>query len=338
MSRDVAAGESITLYAEFYDVDTEGNRALRDPDATPTVSIYDAFNDPRSSNTDLVTDALVYRATSTKVTTGIYRYTYTVPSSQITNWWFDLWEAELDGEAISGVMQFLVEDSDEGTSPLTNNLVIQITLDDSISDTDGNSLEEDYVFWFLTTMDPMYSDPVKLRTYAGAWLSSIPDETLMLMLYESSVLADDITPTAFSKNNPVFSNARSRFVTADAALRLLSLPVNQGGMTKSLGDFMVKREGASFIDMIGRLEKDRNTWELVVNAGGWIGPGESWGPVIAVKGEYDPDRPRIGRRWTAPGNGVPLVNTKVRPDGRRLYYNTYKNRGVSGTFEDEDND
>jgi hypothetical protein len=338
MSRSVAAGSSITLYAEFYDVDTDGNRSLVDPDTTPVVSIYDAFHDPRSSGT-VSGDALIYQAASTQVTTGIYRYVYTVSSNQITNWWFDVWEATLDGETLTGVMQFLVTGDDEGTTPLSENFVVQITLDGSIGDTSGNTLEEDYEFWFLTTMNPMYSDPVRLRTYAGSWLSAIPDETLMLMLYESSVLADDITPDAMSKNNPVYNNARTRFVTADAAMRLLSLPVNQGGMTKMLGDMLVKREGAAFIDMIDRIKKDRDTWEQVVNACGWIGPGESWEPISVSKGQYDPDRRNIGRRWTVPGNStVPIVNAKQRPNGRNLYEFTHKSVPGSGSSTDEDLD
>ena len=49
MAREIANGETITLYAEFYELDTSGNKVLKDPDSTPVVSIYNAFNDPRGS-------------------------------------------------------------------------------------------------------------------------------------------------------------------------------------------------------------------------------------------------------------------------------------------------
>lgn len=326
MSREVEAGESITLYAEFYTLDPSGNKVLVDPDDTPVVSIYNALNDPRDSNTDLSADALVYQATSTQVTTGIYSYTYTVPSSVMSNFWFDRWEAEINGIDGVAVMQFYVIGTDAGTTPLANNFVIQITLDSTIADADGNTLEEAYEFWFTTTFSPMYSDPTLLRLYVGNWISQVPDETLMLMLYESSKLADDITPIGCSKT-AYYKNARSRFVTYDAALRLLSLPINQGGKTKSLGDLFVKLEGSSFIDLLDRLLKEREEWFRVVNACGDIVPGESLPPITAVKGRYDPDRRKMGRRWDPVGIGqIPAANDKHIEYGRRLYSFYYNNR------------
>jgi hypothetical protein len=319
MAREVESGSQIILYAEFYELDTEGNRVLTDPDTTPLVSIYDAFHDPRSSSIDLINDSRVYRTSATQVTTGIYSYAYTVPSSQITAYWFDRWEATIGGTSGEAVMQFLVVGADVGSTPLQNNFVIQIILDSTVSDTDGNTLGEDYEFWFTTEFDPMYSDPVLLRLYAGNWLSQVPDETLMLMLYESSKLADDITPPGCSQTT-YYKNARSRFVTYDAALRLLSLPINQGGKTKSLGDLFVKNEGASFIDLLDRLLKERDEWFRVVNACGEIAPGESLPPITTVKGRFDPDRRPIGRRWDSPGrNDIPGANDKHILFGRRLY-------------------
>lgn len=338
MSREVEAGSSITLYAEFYDVDVTGNKVLKDPDTTPLVSIYDALHDPRDSSTNLSGDARVYRTSATQVTTGIYSYTYTVPSNQITNWWFDMWEATIDGLSGSAVMQFLVSGTDSGTTPLGYNMIVQVTLDSSIADTDGNELGDDYEFWFTTQFDPMYSDPVLIKLYAGNWVKEIPDETLLLMLYESSKLADDITPANITINTDFYNNARSRFVTADAVLRLLSIPVNQGGLTKQLGDLMVKRDGASFMDMINRIQKERDEWYRVVNAGGNIGPGESLGPMTVVKGERDPDRLNAGRLWIRPGAyDQPGANTRVSSHGKRLQQYTNMPWKNSRTSNSEDN-
>lgn len=334
MSRSVAAGSTIVLYCEFYSIDVTGNKVLKNPDSTPLVSIYDALHDPRDSSVDS-TDALIYRASSTQVTTGIYRYSYSVPSNQITNWWFDLWEATIDGISGSAVMQFLVEGDDEGTTPLTTNLLVSITLADTIADTDGNTLEDDYEFWFTTEFSPMYSDPTLVRLYAGNWIQEISDETLSLMLYESSKLADDITPEGITIYTAFYNNARTRFVTLDAIFRLLSIPINQGGMTKSLGDLLVKREGASFIDMLNRAEKERDEWERVVNAGGNIGPGESFGPISVIKGQYDPDRYNAGRLWLRPtSNDMSGANSRIQVPGKRLFKYTMSNN--LPTREDRD--
>lgn len=334
MSRSVAAGSTILLYCEFYTIDVTGNKVLKNPDTPPLVSIYDALHDPRDSSITSG-DALIYRASSTQVTTGIYRYSYTVPSNQITNWWFDLWEATIDGIAGSAVMQFLVEGDDEGTTPLTTNLLVTITLSDTIADTDGNTLEDDYEFWFTTEFSPMYSDPTLLRLYTGNWIRDISDETLSLMLYESSKLADDITPAGITINTTFYNNARTRFVTIDAMFRLLSIPMNQGGMTKSLGDLLVKREGASFIDMLNRAQKERDEWYRVVNSGGNIGPGESFGPISVIKGQYDPDRYNAGRLWIRPGAYDQAgANSRIKVAGKRLYKYTMSNN--TPTNEDRD--
>lgn len=324
MAREVDSGSTIVLYAEFYNFDINGNKVLTDPDAIPVISIYDPFHDPRESGTDLVADARAYRQTTTQITTGVYSYSYTVPSNQITNWWFDLWEADMSGLSGSAVMQFLVQGTDVGTTPLSNNMIVQVTIDSSITDVDGNELGENYEFWFTTSFDPMYSDPVLVKMYAGNWIRDISDETLFLMLYESSKLADDITPTNITINTAFYNNARSRFVTADSVLRLLSAPVMQGGMTKQLGDLLVKRDGATFIDMVNRINKDRDEWYRVVNSGGNIGPGESFAPISTVKGDCDPDRRNAGRLWIRPGAYEnPTANGRTPVDGRRLYKYTY---------------
>lgn len=333
MSRTVESGNSIILYAEFYELDSEGNKVLIDPDSIPLVSIYDAFHDPRGSSIDLESDAIVYQDSATQVTTGIYSYTYTVAASQMTNNWFDRWEAAIGGVDGVAVMQFLVVGDDAGTTPLSENYVVQIILDSTISDDEGNTLEEDYEFWFTTQFDPMYSDPTLLRLHVGNWVSQIPDETLMLMLYESSKFADDITPTGRTKDS-YYKNARTRFVTYDAALRLLSIPVNQGGKTKSLGDLYVKTEGASFVNILGGLLSERDEWFRIVNAYTTIAPGESYDPIYAVKGHFDPDRRKTGRLWDPVGQGeIPAANDKHVKEGRRLYSYYYKNRSGTGNLD-----
>lgn len=337
MSREVIAGETIRLYIEIYDIDPTGNKVLKNADSLPVVSIYDPLHDPRDTSTTSG-DATVYRANSTLLSTGIYYYDYTSPSGVITNYYFDVWEASIGGLTGSAVMQFLVVGTDAGATPLDYNYIVEVTIDSTVADTDGNTLESNYEFWFTTAFNPMYSDPTLLKLYVGNWITSIPDETLMLMLYESSKLADDITPTGKCQTS-YFQNARSRFVTYDAALRLLSLPVNQGGMAKSLGDLFVKREGTAFIDLLDRLLKERDEWLRIVNAWDDLAPGESGAPIVAVKGQFDPDRPLIGRRWDyqLPGSqNIPGMNDKHIIYGRRLYSYYFNSNLGSASYRKED--
>ena len=311
--REVTSGETISLVAEFFRFDTTGNKIMMDPDSTPLVSIYDPLHDPRDSSTNLVTDAVVYEQAATKITTGIYQYEFTTDSDLDTNWWFDVWTAEVDG--IEGIahMQFLVLGDMQSLPVLASNQLITVTLDSTIEDVDGNLLGEDYSFSFITTFDPFYSDPKLMRLYGGSWVAAIDDATLSLMVYEASKEADWITPPYVVLNGRTFYEARKNYVTYNALLKMLEMPINQGGMTKMLGDLLVKREGASFIDMINRLTDNKRKWEAVVNDGGNTGLGQSRPPVITSKGILDPNRRDIGRLWvTPPESHWPGANGKSR--------------------------
>ncbi|NBX51513.1 hypothetical protein EBT25_16680, partial [bacterium] len=135
MARQVSAGETITLIAEFFTFNSSGNKVLEDPDSTPLVSIYDAFHDPRDSSTNLSADALIYQATATRLERGIYGYEYTVPATQQTNYWFDMWEATVDEIDGTAHMQFLVfGDSEVESVPvLSNNMMVTVELDSTVA-------------------------------------------------------------------------------------------------------------------------------------------------------------------------------------------------------------
>lgn len=311
--REVSSGETITLTAEFFRFDTSGNKIMMDPDDTPLVSIYDPLHDPRDSSTDLVADAAIYQQAATKLTTGIYQYSYTTDADLDTNWWFDLWEATVDGISGSAHMQFLILGDSSSSPVLSSNQLITVTLASTIEDTSGIPLGEDYSFAFITTFNPFYSDPKLMRAYAGSWISAVGDDTLSLMIYEASKEADLITPPYVEKNARIFYEARKNYTTYNAILKLVEMPINQGGMTKMLGDLLVKREGANFLDMIERITDNKRKWEAVVNDGGDTGLNQSRPPRITSKGILDPDRRQIGRLWVTPNQGDwPGANGKSR--------------------------
>ena len=320
MSREVTAGESITLIAEFFVFDTDGNKRFIDPDSTPLVSIYDPESDPRDSSTDLVNDAAIYQQAATRLMKGIYSYEYlTDVAIQDTDYWFDMWEATIDGTSGTAHMQFLIIGATEFVNILAPNILVTVVLDSSISDTDGNELGEDYEFSFITVFNPFYSDPKLIRAYAGQWVSAVDDATISLLIYEASKEADLITPRYINKYGAVFLEARKNFTTYSTILRMLELPVNQGGMTKMLGDLLVKREGQNFIDMINRCRQNKQEYAHIVNNAGWVGAGESRPPVITAKGILDPDRKDIGRLWVNPGEAWPVANGQIRQNPYRRH-------------------
>jgi hypothetical protein len=171
---------------------------------------------------------------------------------------------------------------------------------------------------FSTEYDPYYSSPDLIRLECGAWVESIPDDTISLMIHWSSIEAQSI---ALGPLGNMFELAKTKFVTFDAALRLLMLPASVGGKRKTLGDLMISND-SSALDMIQELKDARDEWWRVVNAKGSIVPGQSFAPEVAVKGKYDPDRRRVGRLWWNPADyfyAQPAGNIRLRMAGQRKY-------------------
>ena len=62
-----------------------------------------------------------------------------------------------------------------------------------------------------------------------------------------------------------------------------------------------------------------------------VDAGEIRAYVESTWGEYDPDRPSIGRLWESTEGGgltrrTPAANTRIRPIGQRRFKRTYKKR------------
>ena len=331
------AAQVITLYAIF----TDQTGALVDPDAIPSVYIYDESVD--SATVESEADAATYTSalsgplTATQVSTGYYKLDYTIPSGSTAGDWHDVWVASVDSVDAGDVLQFKVYTATAvKVEAVGVNTMIVITLDSTIANLAGDStLGSDQTLHYTTTYSPLYASPDLMRMELGTWMDALPDNTLALIAHWSSKEADFING-ARPKNMQDYVFARSRFVIYDAALKCLSIPgagalsagsASSSGGKKQLGDLLIQgassssgTSGTSVDDeIIDHFLTQREGWFRVVNAGGNIVPGGGFSPAVAKKGIYDPNRPAMGRLWDNPREhhyAQPTVNRRASYRGR----------------------
>ena len=103
MARSTYQDGSVDLIAQF----TDGNGTLIDPDTTPVIDIFPPNYDPDlSSTTD--SDALLLGQTTTKVSTGVYLYTYTTAPDAETGTYYDRWRWTEDSISLDYRFEFTV--------------------------------------------------------------------------------------------------------------------------------------------------------------------------------------------------------------------------------------
>ena len=310
----VPVGQEVTLRAIF----TDGCGKPIDVDATfPDVYLYAPDNVPSDIDAEVTggfatATASVESANVTKLATGYYEITYTVPLGTEAGSWVDIWHSEINSIETYSYFNFTaMERGKVAIQSLQPNSLIVILLSEDIEDTDGNSLGHEVQLTFSTTYTPYYASPDLLRLECGGILDGIPDDTLSLMIHWSSIESDAWSKGTAGKGK-LFRTARTKFVTYDAVLRCLMLPADIGGKTKSLGDLMISNN-SDFASTIKELKKARDEWKRVVNSGGTIVPGQSFAPSVAVKGGSRNDRVNFGREWHKPsevGFAVPTQNAK----------------------------
>ena len=211
MARSAQQGTIVTLYIQI--LDRFG--VLQDSEIDPTVSIYDFDSDPRQSGSTTA-EAIVLNASQTSLgavgqqgiylmvreAQGIYSYQYDIALDAHVGTWFDVWTFTLDGAAQTFYGQWNTLASASTTDPnsivdvtntlLMNNVII-VTLDASIAATDGSTLGEDFEYYFTTKYNPLHATTKQVRVRAGAYLQTVPDDTINLAIFEASREADAIT-------------------------------------------------------------------------------------------------------------------------------------------------
>lgn len=337
-------GDIIVLTAVF--LDAAGNE--EDP-TDLTLSIYPPGFNPESEGVTTA-DAWVYGVTlnspgsgpevsaETVVRTseGRYQYSFRVPEDADLGTSFDRWQATLDLEELDETFTFVVVGGGSvGTTYLYENNLVNIKLDSTIASLTGETLGEDNYFYFTTTYNPLYASARQARLEMGPFVSDLPDDTINLALFESSLAADINSFQVSSKNPKYMKYAKQRYTLIRAEIMLLRAMTGDPSankMSKKLGDFYVSRDGNlnAIQNRIDDLEKELKEWRKAVRTGGDIATGASLRPQYAVKGKYAEDAICVGRQWQpttsiCSPNENPAGNYK-RPVTSRKCLKTYKNR------------
>jgi hypothetical protein len=325
MRDPVRIGDNILLRACF--TDSEGDPIEA---SGVTVSLFEPGLDPSSD------PATVSGLSPTYIGEGVFEVEVTASAPGGT--WIDQWTGTILGTQTSVNLSYGVLDSgaiyEYPKFGLYKNNLVEITLDSSISSSSGTSLLEDFVSRFTTEYTPLWSSIRKVRLEAGGLLGNILDDTINLAILEASLEADTIS-FAGVKNNKLFYHARREYVTCRAGQMLASNILASGGILKSklLSDFRVDYDTQGLLELLDKLGDRCKRWESQVMSGGET--RYSRRPRGVVKGELDPDRPKVGRLWTSHQPGEkPIGNTKGLPVGSRRRRRGYVPRN-RGTKKDE---
>jgi len=217
----------------------------------------------------------------------------------------------------------------------TNNIVT-VTLDKDIEDLSGNSLGSDYEFFFTTTYDPLYTHLRRIRLDLGSYIANVPDETIMLAIFEASIYAVRNVFDTSGVNQTYFNFARREYATCLTELILIRGLLGDTSfsnrMSKTLGDLSVSRSGPgkSLADKETDLEQCVARWQVVLQSNGELSPDTSQLPGHAVKGSSAPDAIGVGREWEPTDTSgaayqQPLGNNYVQITGRR-WMRTFRKR------------
>lgn len=331
------AGETIVLRAVFKD----GAGNLITPDSVPDVYIYDPSIDSDTRDAEIEAEtyasAIAGPLTPTAISTGFYSLSYSIPTGEEVGTWSDVWAVTVNGVLNQATLSFTVEEEiDIDDQDIGNNIMLIVELSSDIQDEDGNALDDTQLF-YTTTYYPFYASPDQVRVQVGPWISYMTDEALALLIHWSSQEVDFINKAL--SNHSKYAFARTMFVVFDTALKVLNQPgagLTAGyasGRKKKLGDLEIT-DGTPNVQISDRIYEfvlnNRNEWWRVVNAGGNIVPGESFGIATGIKGEWNEEYFQRGRLWLDPAEynyDVNAANAKAVPSGKRLQRFHYNRTG-----------
>ena len=296
------------------------------------VSLFEPGLNP---NTDIPTASGL---TPSYLGEGIYQLEITAQAPGGT--WTDKWTGNILGTETTANFSFEVLDSgailEAPVFGATQNNLIEVTLTSGVAGLNGRSLDSEHSFFFTTELAPVYSDPRKVRLDAGGFIGSISDYSIWMAILETSLEVDAITFTPQIANLKLFQHARREYTTCKAASLLAMNVMGTGGIlqSKRLADFQVDYDTSAVQDMLDEWRNKCRKWQPQIEAGG--GLRHSRMPRGVIKGELDPDRPKIGRGWSEVATGeMPIGNKRTLPVGRRRYKKTYRSRKSKKGYGDE---
>jgi len=300
MNREVIAGQEIDLRVRFKD-------DLGDPAVASGVWIH--IFEPGVDTSEEVNAFVSSSGQVEYIGEGIFEYSFTTPGTATEGTWSDLWSGILNGQVISEEFNFEVYNAGELeylTNQLYNNNLVEVTLSSGIMATDGTYLDDGYSFEFLTETDPAYTNLRKVKLEIGSYLEDLSDLTLQLAIFEASLEVDQISFET-DQNTEFYQHARREWTTCKVAFTLLDNIASHGLKSKTLDNLHVEYDTNAVNRTILRIMDCLQKWEPQVIAGGYALDAQQ--PVRFVKGEYDYDRPIVGRMW-APTNDNAGVSDK----------------------------
>lgn len=208
---------------------------------------------------------------------------------------------------------------------LHTNELITVTLDKTIKNTLGISLGSNYVFTFTTTYNPMYCTYRRLQLMIGAYINELEIDTVNLAIHFASLESDSYAWNKENLDDEWYKFARSQWVCCRAAEILLMNVLGKSGdlKAKSLGDLKVEYNTSNNSNIpLQKAQECLAKWEGALIAGG----RQVQSPSMVVKGEYDPDRPPVGRGWVHSRGDIaatPVSNNKYLFNSSRRYRNIY---------------
>jgi len=367
MSRNAALrGQDVVLSVYFLD----STNAYIDPAldengvSTLKLSLYPPGKDPRDAGTTSA-DAWVrgitlessgegpYANPARKVIrqqTGMYSYLFNIPSDCDLGSGYDRWEGVVDLEQLDETLYFvIVGGGSVGTTHFYENNMVIIKLRGNVGAEDGTILSSDYVWYFTTLYNPLYTSARRIQLDLGSIASDLPEDTINQAIFEASIEVEAyhiVTTVNSSKEVSMYNFARQQYVVCRTELILLEALMNKGvsvsdQVSKKLADLSVTRGGGSsaMSGILGKLDKCMEKWITVLQSGGVLGPGTSQKPSVAIKGSFDPDRPLIGRDWSTtntydPNGATPGANAKFRIAGTRRWKNSFRGSRWDSNFDD----
>lgn len=207
-----------------------------------------------------------------------------------------------------------------------DNLVV-ITVSGTSANSLGTVLGDDYIFWFTTLYNPLYSSVRKVRLEIGSFIKNITDDTINLAIYEASLMANEMSWSGKDSLNSLYLFARREWTTCKAAEMLLNNALSSTGLkSKELDNFRVtydNKQGAAILD---RIRECLARWEGELVSGG----KPAGNPKGVVKGECDPDAPHVGRMWEKGLLTInpPGSNLRYKPPGQRRWVSGWYRRRV----------
>lgn len=210
---------------------------------------------------------------------------------------------------------------------LMQNNLVTITIDESLAATDSSTLGSDQEYWFTTTYYPMYCTLRVVKLKVGSFIQDVRDDTINMAIYVASREADMMTWNKNNLDNEYYQFARSQWVCCRAAHILLTNTIGGSGSIKSkrLGDLSVDYDtGNSNLNRpLQMAEECMAKWEGALMAGG----RQVQTPNMVVKGDWDPDKPPVGRGWVHDkdihNNQMPVGNRRVKLPNSRRFRNIY---------------